>query len=116
MLLRAVRSAAVLTCTGMARGVVSHSRGIKTLNARTLNIRYFDGPPNSRELEDQRSIEVGPKAATVANLILVAAKYGLPGETGSGPSEGSAQDPGPTPPPIPERPGSGKFGPSFRSQ
>ena len=33
-------------------------------------------------------------AATVANLTLVAAKAGLTGKTGSGPSAGSAQVPG----------------------
>ena len=56
-------------------------------------------------------------AATVANLTLVAAKTGLTGETGSGPSAGSAlAAASSTPPPIPVPRGSGKFGPSFCSR
>ena len=47
-------------------------------------------------------------AATVANLTLVAAKAGLTGETGSGPSDAPRSLEWSTPPPH----GSGKFGPS----
>ena len=51
-------------------------------------------------------------AATVANLTLVAAKAGLTGETGSGPSVGSALAAGM----VLRRQRSGKFGPSFCSR
>ena len=56
-------------------------------------------------------------AATVANLTLVAAKAGLTGETGSGPSTSAPKSSASsTPPPKPALRGSGKFGPSPSSR